>query len=123
MAINAIGVIYNWDPYPFILLNLGFSARASYAAPLILMASNRSAERDRMRLEHDSEEVDAILQIRDRQIELLRRSRPRRCLSSSSWTRRLNPPQTHSPARHFVDRARSQTYARRDLPPADEGMI
>jgi uncharacterized membrane protein len=52
-------------------LNLGFSAQASYAAPLILMASNRSAERDRMTLEHDSEEVDAILQIQDRQIELL----------------------------------------------------
>ncbi|HEY8767805.1 MAG TPA: DUF1003 domain-containing protein [Dehalococcoidia bacterium] len=43
-ATNAIGIIYNWDPYPFILLNLGFGAQASYAAPLILMASNRSAE-------------------------------------------------------------------------------
>jgi len=76
-----------------------------------------------MTLEHDSEEVDAILQIQDRQIELLKRSRPRRTLSSSSWTRRLNPPQTHSPARRFVDSVRPQTYARRDLPPADEGMI
>jgi uncharacterized membrane protein len=40
-------------------------------AQLILMAPNRSADRNRMTLEHDSEEVDAILQIRDRQIELL----------------------------------------------------
>ena len=35
------------DPYPFILLNLGFSAQASYAAPLILMAQNRQADRDK----------------------------------------------------------------------------
>jgi Predicted membrane protein len=71
MAINAVGLIYQWDPYPFILLNLGFSAQASYAAPLILMASNRSAQRDRLTLEHDAQEVDAILKIQDIQVELL----------------------------------------------------
>src|SRR2546422_8207639 len=42
MTINAVGIIYQWDEYPFILLNLGFSAQASYAAPLILMAQNHS---------------------------------------------------------------------------------
>jgi uncharacterized membrane protein len=36
-----------WDPYPFILLNLAFSTQAAYAAPLILLAQNRQAERDR----------------------------------------------------------------------------
>ena len=72
MAINAVGIIYQWDKYPFILLNLAFSAQASYAAPLILMASNRSAQRDRMTLEHDASETDAILKIQDTQIELLR---------------------------------------------------
>jgi len=72
MAINAVGIIYQWDKYPFILLNLAFSAQASYAAPLILMASNRTAQRDRMTLEHDAEETDAILKIQDTQIELLR---------------------------------------------------
>ena len=72
MAINAMGIIYQWDKYPFILLNLAFSAQASYAAPLILMASNRTAQRDRMTLEHDAEETDAILKIQDTQIELLR---------------------------------------------------
>jgi uncharacterized membrane protein len=71
MAINAIGVIYQWDAYPFILLNLAFSAQASYAAPLILMASNRAAQRDRMTLEHDAEETDMILKIQDTQIQLL----------------------------------------------------
>ena len=72
MAVNAVGIIYQWDKYPFILLNLAFSAQASYAAPLILMASNRTAQRDRMTLEHDAEETDAILKIQDTQIELLR---------------------------------------------------
>jgi uncharacterized membrane protein len=72
MAINAVGIIYQWDKYPFILLNLAFSAQASYAAPLILMASNRTSQRDRMTLEHDAEETDAILKIQETQIELLK---------------------------------------------------
>jgi len=38
-----------WDQYPFILLNLMLSFQAAYSSPLILMASNRTAERDRER--------------------------------------------------------------------------
>jgi uncharacterized membrane protein len=72
MIVNAIGIIYQWDVYPFILLNLAFSAQASYAAPLILMASNRSAQRDRMTLEHDVEQTAAILKLQDTQLELLK---------------------------------------------------
>lgn len=37
----------NFDPYPFILLNLAFSTQAAYAAPLILLAQTRQAERDK----------------------------------------------------------------------------
>jgi uncharacterized membrane protein len=47
IAINAVGVLAQWDPYPFILLNLVFSTQAAYAAPLILLASTRQAERDK----------------------------------------------------------------------------
>ncbi len=72
MIMNVIGFIHHWDAYPFILLNLAFSAQASYAAPLILMASNRSAQRDRMTLEHEATETDNILTIQNTQIELLR---------------------------------------------------
>ncbi|HEX9435574.1 MAG TPA: DUF1003 domain-containing protein [Candidatus Limnocylindria bacterium] len=43
---NAIGVA-SFDPMPFILLNLGFSLQAAYAAPLILLAQTRQAERDK----------------------------------------------------------------------------
>ena len=47
-----------FDPYPFILLNLAFSTQAAYAAPLILLAGNRAAVRDRMTLEHAAAEAD-----------------------------------------------------------------
>jgi uncharacterized membrane protein len=53
---NLVGIYrFQWDPYPFILLNLLFSAQASYAAPLILLAQNRQEGRDRVQLEQDRE--------------------------------------------------------------------
>jgi uncharacterized membrane protein len=42
-----------FDPYPFILLTLALSLQASYAAPLILLAQNRQAERERQEAERD----------------------------------------------------------------------
>lgn len=44
---------WQWDPYPFILLNLAFSTQAAYAAPLILLAQNRQEDRDRVALSED----------------------------------------------------------------------
>ncbi len=46
IAANAAGLVH-FDLYPFILLNLAFSTQAAYAAPLILLAQTRQAERDR----------------------------------------------------------------------------
>lgn len=45
IALNAMGVV-KFDVYPFILLNLAFSLQAAYAAPLILLAQTRQADRD-----------------------------------------------------------------------------
>jgi uncharacterized membrane protein len=54
VALNVVGVYgLRWDPYPFTLLNVFFSAQASYAAPLILLAQNRQADRDRLGMEED----------------------------------------------------------------------
>jgi uncharacterized membrane protein len=53
-----IYLLFHYDPYPFILLNLAFSTQAAYAAPLILLAGNRQALRDRMTLEHTAAEAD-----------------------------------------------------------------
>jgi uncharacterized membrane protein len=55
---NAYLLSKPFDPYPFILLNLAFSTQAAYAAPLILLAGNRSAQRDRLTLEHAADETD-----------------------------------------------------------------
>ena len=53
LSLNIIGLVAHWDPYPFILLNLMFSVQAAYASPLILMAGNVAASRDRDLWEHD----------------------------------------------------------------------
>ena len=55
ITLNVFAVRLRWDPYPFILLNLAFSTQAAYAAPLILLAQNRQAERDRVQAEIDRE--------------------------------------------------------------------
>jgi uncharacterized membrane protein len=46
IILNAMGV-FHFDIYPFILLNLAFSLQAAYAAPLILLAQTRQADRDK----------------------------------------------------------------------------
>jgi uncharacterized membrane protein len=51
IALNAIAIVHHWDPYPFILLNLAFSTQAAYAAPLILLAQTRQADRDKFAAE------------------------------------------------------------------------
>ena len=55
IAMNATVWALRWDPYPFILLNLAFSTQAAYAAPLILLAQNRQADRDKAEVERDRE--------------------------------------------------------------------
>ncbi len=51
-------LVFHFDPYPFIFLNLAFSTQAAYAAPLILLASNQAATRDRATLEHAATEAE-----------------------------------------------------------------
>jgi uncharacterized membrane protein len=63
---NAYLLTKPFDPYPFILLNLAFSTQAAYAAPLILLAGNRSAQRDRLTLEHAADETDVAEQQNER---------------------------------------------------------
>jgi uncharacterized membrane protein len=53
IMVNILGKA-KFDPYPFILLNLAFSLQAAYAAPLILLAQTRQADRDRMQTEADA---------------------------------------------------------------------
>jgi hypothetical protein len=66
-----IVLLFHFDPFPFILLNLAFSTQAAYAAPLILLAGNRQAARDRATLEHTAKEADEEF---EQNLELLRRT-------------------------------------------------
>ena len=61
IALNSVALVAHWDPYPFILLNLAFSTQAAYAAPLILLAETRQADRDKIRgakAEHHHEQQE-----------------------------------------------------------------
>lgn len=53
IILNATGVV-KFDIYPFILLNLAFSLQSAYAAPLILLAQTRQADRDKAGAEADA---------------------------------------------------------------------
>jgi len=67
IALNALALSFRWDPYPFILLNLAFSTQAAYAAPLILLAQTRQADRDKAaedRVERRHDEMERLAQQR-----------------------------------------------------------
>jgi uncharacterized membrane protein len=75
ICLNLFAVGLQWDPYPFILLNLAFSTQAAYAAPLILLAQNRQENRDRVSLEEDrrrSEQTKADTEYLARELAALR---------------------------------------------------
>ncbi len=61
MAANIWGLAH-FDLYPFILLNLAFSLQAAYAAPLILLAQTRQADRDKAMTEADAQHREALSQ-------------------------------------------------------------
>jgi uncharacterized membrane protein len=53
ILLNVTAYMEQWDPYPFILLNLALSFQAAYAAPVIMMSQNRQQDIDRKAAEHD----------------------------------------------------------------------
>jgi uncharacterized membrane protein len=53
IALNITVYVNQWDPYPFILLNLALSFQAAYAAPFIMMSQNRQQDVDRKCAEND----------------------------------------------------------------------
>jgi uncharacterized membrane protein len=73
IALNAIAISLRWDPYPFILLNLAFSTQAAYAAPLILLAQTRQADRDKASAEHDAKMAEKAREHVERQAAGLRK--------------------------------------------------
>jgi CRP/FNR family transcriptional regulator, cyclic AMP receptor protein len=89
IVLNSLVLIYygnreggaQFDPYPYILLNLMLSMTAALQAPIIMMSQNRAAEKDRLAAEQDFkvnlkselmlEELTRKGRERDQQIEQL----------------------------------------------------
>src|SRR4051794_33671675 len=85
IGLNVVAINARWDPYPFILLNLAFSTQAAYAAPLILLAQTRQADRDKAsvdQLEQHREEV--MLKMQERELALKRETDELKALLSAN---------------------------------------
>jgi len=63
ITFNGYSIFVHFDPYPFILLNLAFSTQAAYAAPLILLAQTRQAERDQVLAAADARHRESLAEM------------------------------------------------------------
>ena len=71
VIVNATGFLLRWDAYPFILLNLMFSVQAAYTGPILLLAGNRQAAKDRALAERDDSEIGLLLKLQQEQCSVL----------------------------------------------------
>jgi uncharacterized membrane protein len=61
----------HFDLFPFVLLNLLFSVQAAYTGPILLLASNRQATKDRALAWRDDEELGVIFTLQHEQMQIL----------------------------------------------------
>lgn len=71
VVVNVAGFVLRWDPYPFILLNLMFSVQAAYTGPILLLAGNRQATKDRAMAERDDQEIGLLVKLQQEQMAIL----------------------------------------------------
>ena len=75
ILLNVTAYVRQWDPYPFILLNLALSFQAAYAAPFIMMSQNRQAAIDRAEAKTDYQvnaKAELEIELLHQKIDLLR---------------------------------------------------
>jgi uncharacterized membrane protein len=75
IVLNVTAYVQQWDPYPFILLNLALSFQAAYAAPFIMMSQNRQAAIDRAAMQTDFQinaKAELEIELLHQKIDLLR---------------------------------------------------
>jgi uncharacterized membrane protein len=75
IVLNVTAYVQNWDPYPFILLNLALSFQAAYAAPFIMMSQNRQAAIDRAAAQSDYQinaKAELEIELLHQKLDLLR---------------------------------------------------
>ncbi|MGB3486116.1 MAG: DUF1003 domain-containing protein [Mycobacterium sp.] len=134
VMLNMGAFAWQWDPYPFILLNLAFSTQAAYAAPLILLAQNRQENRDRVSLEEDrrrAEQTKADTEFLARELAALRLAVGE--VATRDYMRReieelrelleaLQPPKSSSKGDGKARRAKKQrvTAAAQEQHPSDD---
>jgi uncharacterized membrane protein len=53
--------VWQFDPYPFVFLNLIFSLQGAYTAPIIMISQNRQDRLDRRRAEHTNEMIKKLM--------------------------------------------------------------
>jgi uncharacterized membrane protein len=81
IAVNIVGFVHHWDPYPFILLNLLLSCVAAIQAPVIMMSQQRQAARDRLQAESDYQvnvKAEILLEHLTKEVEEIKRRLPAR---------------------------------------------
>ena len=75
IILNVTAYVRQWDPYPFILLNLALSFQAAYAAPFIMMSQNRQAAIDRAAAQNDykiNAKAELEIELLHQKLDLLR---------------------------------------------------
>jgi uncharacterized membrane protein len=75
MFLNVVAWVQEWDPYPFILLNLVLSFQAAYTAPVIMMSQNRQSNIDREAAQHDYDvnlKAELEIELLHQKIDMLR---------------------------------------------------
>ena len=99
--LNSVALVRRWDPYPFILLNLAFSLQAAYAAPLILLAQTRQADRDKHAADMLEAHRDEVARRAEQQQEAVERTAEglRRLLESNTALTREDKELTEQVAR------------------------
>jgi uncharacterized membrane protein len=77
-TLNSLAVIHHWDKYPFILLNLFLSMLAALQGAILLIAAKRMDAISAAMAQHDyetnvaaKEEIERLMAINERQLELL----------------------------------------------------
>jgi uncharacterized membrane protein len=75
IVLNITAFVQQWDPYPFILLNLALSFQAAYAAPFIMMSQNRQSAIDRVAAQNDyqvNSKAELEIELLHQKLDLLR---------------------------------------------------
>jgi uncharacterized membrane protein len=72
---NSVAWFMQWDPYPFILLNLVLSFQAAFTAPIIMMSQNRQSTIDRRNAQHDYDvntKAELEIELLHQKVDLMR---------------------------------------------------